>query len=94
MGREVEERIRSTPTGWRRPTGRLICVGYFLQKSSIMSGSFAKNDVQLEASYASSPPCTSLSLCVYISLYVYTNSLGKCEKELGVRLRFCIYVYA
>ena len=31
--------------------------GHFLQKSPIISGSFAKRDLQLKASYASLPPC-------------------------------------
>jgi len=45
-------------TGWLTPTGCLVFIGHFPQKTPIIGGSLAQRDLQLKAAYASSPPCS------------------------------------
>jgi len=75
-------------TGWRRPIGCHIILGHCPQKSPVISGSFAKRDLQLKVSYASSLPCTYMAyVSVKRDLYI-TEKWPICQlKETNVSLK-------
>ena len=53
---------------WQRCTGCHIFTGHFPQKSPRIRGSFAQRDLQLKASYASSPPSLAASRTLFVRI--------------------------
>ena len=73
-----------TDTEWQNPAGCLICVGYFPQKNPTVSGSFAKRDLQLKASYASAPLCGQRLAIADACTYIHRERKKKRKKETNM----------
>ena len=99
MTKILKDQLDIRFTGWRNPIECLIFIGHFLQKSPIIGGTFAANDLQLQVSYVSAPSCTYnmiieltnmyVGVCVYMCICVYI----RIRIYIYMCIYMCIHVY-
>jgi len=74
-----------------------MSTGRFSQKSSIISGSLAENDLQFRASYGLLPPCMNVpfytSDFVLEDIYIYAFTCMHMRKDIYMHSHTCIHVY-
>jgi len=77
----TQSTIWKSHRGWQRCTGCLIIISHFPQKSPVISDSYAERDLQLKASYASSPPCRADFEQTLETLYMPTQQRQKSSRD-------------
>ena len=80
---------RTFATEYRRPTGCLIFIRHFPPKSPIISCSFAKNDLKLNASYRFSPPCRMHILYSHTYVCMCSHTWVECRYTLQHTATHC-----
>jgi len=81
--------VRATNTGWRRVIGCFIFIFHLSQKSPETSGTLARRDLQLKASYSSLSPCRYIHTHIHTVTRIYTRPYR--QDYMSVHTCVCVY---